>query len=85
MALRPLLVSIALCLLASLFTSEAAEVSVNLRPVAWEAKQTMQIEAKERTFENAGAKLSGTLYLPKVRVKVPAAVVTHAACPGGPT
>ena len=45
----------------------------------WQARATTPVEAQEKTFSSAGVTLSGTLYLPQGRSRLPAVVVTHAA------
>ncbi|MET0535500.1 MAG: alpha/beta fold hydrolase [Steroidobacter sp.] len=57
-----------------------AQFSANAEPAPpWSAQSTASIEAQERSFENAAAKLTGTLYVPKVDGRVPVVIVLHAA------
>jgi hypothetical protein len=48
-------------------------------PVAWSAPPSASVVRVEESFSNAGARLSGTLYAPNGRGKVPAVVVFHGA------
>jgi hypothetical protein len=48
-------------------------------PVAWSAPASASVVKIEESFSNAGARLSGTLYAPSGRGKVPAVVVFHGA------
>ena len=45
----------------------------------WQAQPTAQVQAIEERFTSGDAQLRGTLYLPKVRGKVPAVVAFHGA------
>jgi pimeloyl-ACP methyl ester carboxylesterase len=49
---------------------------------AWSAEPTNSIASEEKQFRNGPVSLSGTLYLPRRREKVPAVVALHSAsCP----
>jgi dipeptidyl aminopeptidase/acylaminoacyl peptidase len=41
--------------------------------------QAAEITTQERTFQNSGVTLSGTLYAPKVQGRIPAVIALHAA------
>ena len=45
----------------------------------WSAQPTTSINVQERTFKNGTINLSGTLYTPQVKGRVPAVIVFHAA------
>jgi dipeptidyl aminopeptidase/acylaminoacyl peptidase len=65
----------------------AASIGASLAPAAgspkqappWSARPTTTILQEERVFQNAGADLRGTLYLPEGGKALGAVVVTHAA------
>ena len=62
-------------LVASLNIPAAAQPA---RPV-WSAPATTQVLTEDKTFDRAGIKLAGKLYLPRASDKVPAVVVFHGA------
>ena len=63
-----------------------ASIAVSIAPMAaadqappWSAPATTTVVQEEKTFQNAGAELSGTLYVPRGGRSLPAIVVTHTA------
>ncbi len=56
--------------------SAAAEQNAK---VPWSAPATTQVLIEDRRFTSGGAKLVGTLYMPRSRTPVAAVVVTHSA------
>jgi dipeptidyl aminopeptidase/acylaminoacyl peptidase len=48
-------------------------------PPLWSAESSTVVDAQERTFQNDGVTLSGTLYVPKIEGRIPAVIVFHAA------
>lgn len=59
--------------------ARAIEPDVAAAPPSWGAQSSTPVDAKERTFQNGGVTLSGTLYVPKVAGRVPAVIAFHAA------
>jgi uncharacterized protein len=56
---------------------------VNRANSPWHVKETLSIIVRDLEFENDGARLSGTVYLPSKGKKLPGVVVLHGA--GGPS
>jgi pimeloyl-ACP methyl ester carboxylesterase len=65
--------------LAIFFLALTLSASAFAQQVPWSAPASVSVVAEERTFENGGSKLSGTLYLAAGRKPQSAIVVTHAA------
>lgn len=75
--------SVALVLAPAVFVASQPQAAdsvpgVGLTP-PWSAPATTTIVQEEKVFHNAGAELSGTLYLPRGGKALAAVVVTHAA------
>ncbi|HEY3949163.1 alpha/beta hydrolase family protein [Phenylobacterium sp.] len=62
----------------ALASPAAAAAPVSATPV-WAAPASPQVMSEEKSFENAGATLKGTLFLPKGGRALGAVVVTHGA------
>lgn len=61
-------------------TVRAADEAVTIpAPPPWGAQPSVAVDAQERTFESGGAALSGTLYAPRLKGRIPALIVLHAA------
>lgn len=69
----------ALVITASLLASLAQVAAAAEPAVPWSAPATTTIVQEEKVFDSAGARLSGTLYLPRGGKALGAVVVTHAA------
>jgi len=61
----------------------AAQTPAANGDVPWQVPATTLVERQEMTFENAGVRLSGTLYAPRGAKGAPAVVAFHGA--GGPS
>lgn len=68
-----------LMIVASIAAGFASMVAASEQAPPWSAPATTTIVQEEKTFHNAGAELSGTLYLPRGGQALAAVVVTHAA------
>jgi pimeloyl-ACP methyl ester carboxylesterase len=72
--------ALARLLLASLGLSDAiAATAAEAATPPWKAPASIAVEARELAFSNGATSLSGTLFVPRGRSRVPAVVVTHAA------
>jgi uncharacterized protein len=63
----------------ALCQAQANEAVATSASPPWSAESSTVVDAQERTFQNAGVTLSGTLYVPKVEGRIPAVIVFHAA------
>ena len=64
---------------ASILGSIAHTVAASEQALPWSASATTTTVQEEKVFQNAGAELGGTLYLPRGGKALAAVVVTHAA------
>ena len=72
--------ALAWVLLASLGLAEAVEApAAESTAPAWSAPASMAVERRELSFSNGATSLSGTLFAPSGRGRVPVVVVAHAA------
>ena len=68
-----------LIVVASIAASFPCTVAASEQAPPWSAPATTTVVQEEKVFHNAGAELSGTLYLPRGGKALGAVVVTHAA------
>jgi hypothetical protein len=68
-----------LIVVASIAASFPCTVAASEQAPPWSAPATTSVVQEEKVFHNAGAELSGTLYLPRGGKALGAVVVTHAA------